>query len=84
MLADCLAFAPKLKHVEDLLVQVYGPNWLSALEKAALRRQKRARGTVVCHSRASERGVTHLDSVFGHRTGRHERLLLLPVECGSP
>ena len=38
MLADCIAFAPKLKHVQDLLVAVYGPNWLAKLEAAARKR----------------------------------------------
>jgi hypothetical protein len=37
MLADCLAFAPKLKRVQDLLVTVYGEDWLPALEAAAKR-----------------------------------------------
>jgi hypothetical protein len=40
MLADCLAFLPKLTHVHDLLVKVYGPNWLPALEAAAMRARK--------------------------------------------
>jgi hypothetical protein len=38
MLVDCIAFAPKLKHVQDLLVAVYGPNWLTKLEAAARKR----------------------------------------------
>jgi hypothetical protein len=37
MLADCRAFTAKLKHVEDLLVTVYGPKWLPALEADAKR-----------------------------------------------
>lgn len=43
MLADCIAFAPKLKRVEDLLVKVYGPKWLPALEAAAATKARRAR-----------------------------------------
>ena len=37
MLADCIAFAPQLKHVQELLVTIYGPDWLPALEAAAKR-----------------------------------------------
>jgi hypothetical protein len=37
MLADCREFTCKLKHVEDLLVAVYGPDWLPVLEAAAKR-----------------------------------------------
>lgn len=37
MLADCIAFAPRLKYVQDLLVTVFGPDWLPALEAAAIR-----------------------------------------------
>ena len=44
MLADCIAFLPKLKHVKELLVTVYGPDWLPALEAAA----KRASGKTRC------------------------------------
>ena len=39
MLADCIVFAPKLQHVQDLLVTVYGSNWLPALEAAAARKR---------------------------------------------
>jgi hypothetical protein len=35
-----IAFLPTLKRVEDLLVQVYGPDWLPALEAAAARGRK--------------------------------------------
>jgi hypothetical protein len=38
MLADCIEFAPKLKRVQKLLVAVYGPDWLPALEAAAAAR----------------------------------------------
>jgi hypothetical protein len=41
MLADCIAFAPQLKHVQGLLVALYGPNWLPALEAAAARAARR-------------------------------------------
>ncbi|MFY9738284.1 MAG: hypothetical protein WAK11_04440 [Candidatus Cybelea sp.] len=37
MLADCIAFAPRLKHVQELLVTIYGPDWLPSLEAAARR-----------------------------------------------
>lgn len=37
MLADCIAFAPKVQHVRDLLITVYGPNWLRGLEATAKR-----------------------------------------------
>jgi hypothetical protein len=37
MLADCIEFLPKMKHVRELLVAVYGPEWLPALEAAAKR-----------------------------------------------
>lgn len=40
MLSDCIAFAPKLKHVQELLVAVHGSNWLPALEAAAARKRK--------------------------------------------
>ena len=43
MLADCLRFAPQLKHVEDLLVTVYGPHWLPGLEMAAQRASRTKR-----------------------------------------
>jgi hypothetical protein len=39
MLADCIAFAPRLKHMQDLLVTVYGPNWPAKLEEAAARKR---------------------------------------------
>jgi len=32
MLADCIAFAPQLKHVQELLVTIYGEKWLPGLE----------------------------------------------------
>ena len=35
MLADCIEFLPKMKHVQELLVTVYGPDWLPALEAQA-------------------------------------------------
>jgi hypothetical protein len=35
MLADCIAFVPKIKHVQELLVAIYGPDWLPGLEAAA-------------------------------------------------
>ena len=41
MLADCLAFAPKLKHVQELLVTIYGPDWLPALEADAKRASRK-------------------------------------------
>jgi len=37
MLADCIEFVPKMKRVRELLVAVYGPDWLPALEAAAKR-----------------------------------------------
>jgi hypothetical protein len=49
MLADCIESLPKMKHIRDLLVAVYGANWLPALEAAA----KRPPGKCV----AGERGV---------------------------
>ena len=42
MLADCIAFAPKLKRVQDLLVTVSGPNWREKLEAAAARKRAAA------------------------------------------
>jgi hypothetical protein len=38
MLADCIAFLPRLKRIEDLLVMVYGQNWLPRLEAAAAKK----------------------------------------------
>lgn len=38
MLADCIAFLPKLAHLRELLITIYGPNWLPALEEAAARK----------------------------------------------
>lgn len=39
MLADCIEFLPKMKHIRDLLVTVYGPNWQAKLEAAAARKR---------------------------------------------
>lgn len=50
MLADCLAFAPRVKHVEDLLVTIYGPDWLPPLEAAARRARTRSRRKKPNHS----------------------------------
>lgn len=43
MLADCIAFLPKLVRLRELLVTVYGADWFPALEKAASIRRKRHR-----------------------------------------
>ncbi len=40
MLADCIEFLPKMERVRELLVTVYGQNWLPALEAAAARQPK--------------------------------------------
>ena len=41
MLADCIAFTPQLKHVQELLVTIYGPDWLSGLEAEAKRASRK-------------------------------------------
>jgi hypothetical protein len=48
MLADCIEFLPKMKHIRDQLVAVYGPNWPEKLEAAAARKRAAAakRGAV--------------------------------------
>ena len=42
MLADCIAFAPQLKHVQELLVTIYGEKWLPGLEADARRVSRKA------------------------------------------
>jgi hypothetical protein len=42
MLADCIAFAPQLKHVQELLVTIYGEKWLPGLEADAKRVSRKA------------------------------------------
>lgn len=42
MLADCIAYVPKMKQVRDQLVTVYGPNWPEKLEAAAARKRAAA------------------------------------------
>jgi hypothetical protein len=42
MLADCIEFLPKMKHIRDQLVAVYGPNWPEKLEAAATRKRSSA------------------------------------------
>jgi len=42
MLADCIAFAPQLKHVQELLVMIYGEKWLPGLEADAKRLSRKA------------------------------------------
>jgi hypothetical protein len=42
MLADCISFAPRLKHVQELLVTIYGEKWLPGLEADAKRISRKA------------------------------------------
>jgi hypothetical protein len=42
MLADCIAFAPQLKRVQELLVTIYGEKWLPGLEADAKRVSRKA------------------------------------------
>jgi hypothetical protein len=42
MLADCIEFLPKMKHIRAQLVEVYGPNWPEKLEAAAARKRAAA------------------------------------------
>jgi hypothetical protein len=42
MLADCIDFLPKMQHIRDQLVAVYGPNWPEKLEAAATRKRSSA------------------------------------------
>lgn len=48
MLADCIEFLPKMKHVRDQLVEVYGPNWPEKLEAAAARKRATAAKRAQC------------------------------------
>jgi hypothetical protein len=41
MLAECLTLAPRFKHVQELLIAIYGPDWLPALETAARQAQRK-------------------------------------------
>ncbi len=42
MLADCIAFLPKMKVVQEQLIEVYGPNWSEKLAAAAARKRAAA------------------------------------------
>ena len=49
MLADCIAFAPQLKHVQELLVTIYGEKWLPGLEAEAKRVSRKAATEELIH-----------------------------------
>jgi hypothetical protein len=42
MLADCIEFLPKMKHIRDQLVAVYGADWPEKLEAAAAKKRTSA------------------------------------------